>query len=104
MFFQTNWDKYIDDEEKYNNHPEASMDFIEYLVNKKVNMIGIDTLGLGFGRNHGAIDVYLDKNKTYAIENLANINKIPENNFKVYCLHMKIEGLDALPARISMEF
>lgn len=52
MFFQTNWDKYIDDEEKYNNHPEASMEVIEYLVNKKVNMIGIDTLGLGLGRNH----------------------------------------------------
>ncbi|MDU6358803.1 MAG: cyclase family protein [Clostridiales bacterium] len=53
-FFQTGWDKYFEDEEKYNNHPEVGMEVIKYLVVKKVNMIGIDTLGLGkkcFRRN-----------------------------------------------------
>ncbi|NFR85925.1 MULTISPECIES: cyclase family protein [unclassified Clostridium] len=104
VFFQTGWDKYFEDEEKYNNHLEVSMEVIEYLVDKKVNMIGIDALGLGVGRNHGIIDVYLGKNKTYAIENLANLGSIPEENFKVYCLPMKIEGLDAFPARILIEY
>lgn len=104
VFFQTGWDKYFEDEEKYNNHPEISMEVIEFLVDKKVNMIGIDTLGLGVGRNHGIVDVYLGKNKTYAIENLANLDSIPEENFKVYCLPMKIEGLDAFPARILVEY
>lgn len=103
VFFQTNWDKYLDDE-KYNSHPEISMEVIEYLVDKKVNMIGIDTLGLGVGRNHGTIDVYLGKHNTYAIENLTNLDKIPNEGFKVYCLPMKIEGLDALPARLLVEF
>lgn len=104
VFFQTNWDKHFEDEEKYNNHPEVSMEVIEYLVSEKVNMIGIDTLGLGVGRNHGVIDVYLGKHKSYAIENLTNLDKIPNKDFKVYCLPMKIEGLDALPARILIEF
>lgn len=104
VFFQTGWDKYFKDEEKYNNHPEVSMEVIEYLVDRKVNMIGIDTLGLEVGRNHGIIDVYLGKNKTYAIENLTNLENIPEEKFKVYCFPMKIEGLDALPARIVVEF
>ena len=80
------------------------MEVIEYLVDKKVNMIGIDTLGLGVGRNHGTIDVYLGKHNTYAIENLTNLDKIPNNSFKVYCLPMKIEGLDTLPARLLVEF
>lgn len=104
VFFQTNWDKHLEDEEKYSNHPEVSMEVIEYLVSKKVNMIGIDTLGLGVGRNHGVIDVYLGKHKTYAIENLTNLDKIPNKDFRVYCLPMKIEGVDALPARILVEF
>lgn len=104
VFFQTNWDKYFEDEEKYNRHPEISMEVIEYLVDKKVNMIGIDTLGLGIGRNHGIIDTYLGKHKTYAIENLANLKDIPEENFKVYCLPIKMEGIDALPTRILVEF
>lgn len=95
--------KLNNDEEKYNNHPEVSIEVIEYLVDKKVNMIGIDTLGLGNGRNHGLIDVYLGKNKTYAIENLTNLENIPNENFKVYCLPMKIEELDALPTRILVE-
>ncbi len=104
VFFQTNWDKYFDDEEKYNNHPEISMEVIEYLVSKNINMIGIDALGLGYKRNHGTIDIYLGKHKSYSIENLTNLDKIPTNNFKVYCLPMKIEGIDALPARILVEF
>lgn len=104
VLFQTNWDKYLDDDEKYSNHPEISMEVIEYLVGKKVNMIGIDTLGLGLRRNHGTIDEYLAENKIYGIENLANLNSIPEENFKVYCLPIKIEGLDALPARLLVEF
>lgn len=103
VFFQTNWDKYLDDEEKYNKHPEISMEVIKYLVDKKVNMIGIDTLGLGFSKNHGLIDVFLGKSGIYAIENLTKLDQIPENNFTVYCLPMKIEGLDAFPARILVE-
>lgn len=35
VFFQTNYDKYFEDEDKYNNHPEISMEVIEYLVDKK---------------------------------------------------------------------
>lgn len=104
VFFQTGWDKYFEDEEKYNNHPEVAMEVIEYLVSKKVNMIGIDTLGLGKSRNHGLIDDYLGEHKTYAIENLTNLEKLPEEGFKVYCLPIKIEGIDALPARLLVEF
>ena len=26
VFLQTNWDEYFEDEEKYNNHPEISME------------------------------------------------------------------------------
>lgn len=104
VLFQTNWDKYLDDNEKYSNHPEISMEVIEFLVNKKVNMIGIDTLGLGLRKNHGTIDEYLAKNNIYAIENLTNLKNIPEENFKVYCFPIKLEGIDALPARLLVEF
>ena len=104
VFFQTNWDEYLDDEEKYAKHPEISIEVMEYLVNKKVNMIGIDTLGLGLRRNHGVIDDYLAENKIYGIENLCNLKNIPNKDFKVYCLPIKVEGLDAQPARVLVEF
>lgn len=103
VFFQTNFDKYFNDEEKYNNHTEISIEVVEYLVDKKVNMIGIDALGIGKGKNHGIIDVFLGKKGIYAIENLTNLCKLPNKDFTVYCMPMKIEGLDALPARLLAE-
>lgn len=104
VFFQTNWDKYLEDDVKYNNHPDISFSVIEYLASKKVNMIGIDALGLGKGRLHGEIDRFLGKEGKYSIENLTNLDKIPESNFKVYCLPIKVEGIDACPARLLVEF
>ncbi|MGL5765448.1 MAG: cyclase family protein [Sarcina sp.] len=103
VFFETGWDEYVSDDEKYSKHPEISFEVLEYLVKQKVNMIGIDSLGLGIGRNHGIADSYLAKNKIYAIENLCNLKSIP-SKFKVYCLPLKIEGIDALPTRILVEF
>ena len=103
VFFQTNWDKYLM-EDKYNDHPEISVELVEKLASMDINMIGIDTLGIGKGRNHGVIDKLLGKVEKYAIENLCNLDKIPTNGFTVYCLPSKIEGLDTLPARLLVEF
>lgn len=103
VFFETGWDEYVNDDGKYSRHPEISFEVLEYLVKQKVNMIGIDALGLGIGKNHGIADSYLGKNKIYAIENLCNLESIPEK-FKVYCLPLKMEGIDALPTRILVEF
>ncbi|WP_319203360.1 cyclase family protein [uncultured Ilyobacter sp.] len=104
IFFQSNWDKYYLTPKKYNNHPEISIELIKKLSEMDINMIGIDTPGLGRGKNHGIIDKILGDSKKYAIENLCNLDKIPKDNFKVYCLPSKIEGLDALQTRILVEF
>lgn len=103
VFFQTNWDRYLMDE-RYNEHPEISVALAERLASMDINMVGIDALGLGRGRNHGTIDRLLGKAEKYAIENLCNLDKIPQKGFKVYCLPTKIEGLDALPTRILIEY
>ncbi|WP_028855801.1 cyclase family protein [Psychrilyobacter atlanticus] len=103
IFFQTNWDRYLM-EDKYADHPEISIDLAKKLSELDINMVGIDALGIGRGKNHGTIDKLLGKAKKYAIENLCNLDKIPAKGFKVYCLPTKIEGLDALPARILVEF
>jgi kynurenine formamidase len=102
VFFQTNWDKYLGDEKCF-NHPEISMEVLEYLVSKKINMIGIDSLGLAKGKNHLVFDKYAADNNIYIIENLTNLNKIPNKEFRVYCFPLKIEALDALPARVLVE-
>jgi len=104
IFFQSNKGENSEKKDTSQTSPEISMEVLEYLVSKKVNMVGIDASGLATGKNHTLSDRYLGKHKNYVIENLTNLDLIPLKNFKVYCLPLNIEGLDALPVRILVEF
>jgi kynurenine formamidase len=103
VFFRTDWSKLVGTEE-YHNHPELSTEVVRWLVSKRINAVGIDALGLGRGRRHGEYDRLLIKNNIFVIENLANLSALPRKEFKVYCFPLKIENVDAIPARVVVEF
>lgn len=102
VFFQTNWDLYRG-EAKYLDHPELSRQVLEYLVGRRINMIGIDAPGIGKGENHPAYEAYAAEHGACVIQNLTNLWKVPKSGFSVYCFPSKFEGLDAIPARILVE-
>jgi len=102
VFFKTGWDRFLGSD-KYHRHPEISREILEWLVEKQVNMVGIDARGLGRGRNHGACDRYLADNKIFVIENLVKLDIISKHSFTVYCFPLKICNTDAIPARVLVE-
>ncbi len=102
VFFRSGWSKYLGDE-KYFDHPEISFEVIEWLTKKKINMVGIDALGLGKGKNHGAYDRYLAGKGIYIIENLTNLDFIKNETFKVCCFPLTVDNLEAIPARVLVE-
>ena len=102
VFFKTGWSKYLG-KEKYFVHPELSIEVLDWLIKKKVNMVGIDALGLGKGKNHGAYDRHLASHGIFIIENLTNLDEIKKESFKVYCFPLGIENLEAIPARVIVE-
>ena len=102
QFLRTDWSKLVSTDEYY-NHPELSPEVVQWLVSKRVNAVGIDALGLGRARRHGEYDRLLIKNNIFVIENLANLSAIPGREFKVYCFPLKIENVDAIPARVVVE-
>jgi kynurenine formamidase len=102
VFFQTNWDLYLGDD-RYLDHPELSRQVLEYLIGRRVNMIGIDAPGIGKGKNHPVYDSYAAEHGAYVIENLTNLWRVPPSGFSVYCFPSKIEALDAIPARILVD-
>jgi kynurenine formamidase len=102
VFFRTDWSKFVGTEE-YHNHPELSREVVQWLVSKRINAVGIDASGLGRGRRHSEYDRLLIKNNVVIIENLANLSAIPRKEFKVYCFPLKIENVDAIPARVVVE-
>lgn len=103
VFFRTGWTRYLGTE-RYYAHPELSRELLEWLIQNKVNMVGIDALGLGRGKKHGEYDRLLVKNGSYVIENLANLASVTRASFKVYCFPLLIEETDAIPARVLVEF
>lgn len=102
VFFRTDWSKFVGTE-KYYDHPELSLDIVRWLISKKINVIGIDALGLAQGRRHGEHDRLLVQNDIFVLENLTNLSSIPDRGFKVYCFPLKIEKIDAIPARVVVE-
>jgi kynurenine formamidase len=102
VFFRTDWSKLVGTEE-YHNHPELSPEVVQWLVSKRINAVGIDALGLGRDRRHSEYDRLLIENNIFVIENLVNLSAIPRREFKVYCFPLKIENVDAIPARVVVE-
>ena len=102
VFFRTDWSKYTGSD-KYFGHPELSFEVVQWLASIGVNAVGIDALGLGQGRLHGEFDRYLARADVFVIENLVNLRQVPRNEFRVYCLPLSIESIDAIPARVLVE-
>ncbi len=102
VFFRTDWSQFADTQ-RYYDHPELSLELVEWLAECRVNAVGIDAQGLARGRRHGEFDRFLAERDILVIENLANLAAIPQGRFRVYCLPLKIENTDAIPARVLVE-
>jgi len=102
VFFRTGWSMYSGTDE-YFAHPELSFEVIQWLASVGVNAVGIDALGLGQGRRHGEFDRYLAQADVFVIENLVNLWQVPRNEFRVYCFPLRIESIDAIPARVLVD-
>ena len=102
-FFRTGWSEFVGTR-KYYDHPELSLEVVQWLVSNNVNAVGIDAPGLGRDRRHGEYDRLLARNDIFVIENLANLSAIPpKKTFTTYCFPLKIENTDAIPARVIVE-
>lgn len=102
VFFRTDWTNYWGTQ-RYHRHPELSFEVVQWLASIGVNAVGIDALGLGLDRRHGEFDRFLARSDVFVIENLANLCQIPKKEFRVYCLPLSIEGIDAIPARVLVD-
>ena len=102
VFFRTDWSRFVGSDQYY-DHPELAPDVVEWLIAEKVNAVGIDALGLAQGRGHGEYDRLLARHNIFVIENLTNLAAILQKEFKVYCLPLRIDNTDAIPARVLVD-
>lgn len=110
----TGWGKLWNDKEKYlNRDKNGTMHFpgflkesIEFLIKqRKVNGIGVETLSIDAGNSDDfSAHRVLFKHNKFALENLANLEKLPPKAATIIIAPLKIEGGSGSPVRVFAMF
>jgi len=80
-------------------HPDAAKWLVE---NRKFKAVGIDTASIDRGQSTTfGSHVALMTNNLPALENVAELDKLPPKGFHVFALPMKIKGGSGGPVRIA---
>lgn len=99
----TGWSQYWQQPNKYRNNlqfPSISMQAAQYLIDKGIAGLGIDTLSPDTASSIFAVHkIVLGANK-YIIENVANSHKMPPCNAHAIILPMKIQNSTEAPIRL----
>lgn len=109
---RTGWGKYWPDKKKYLgsdvpgdtahlHFPGISKEAAEFLVKRRVAGVGLDTASLDYGATKDFLaHQVLNGADIYGLENVANLEKVPEVGATLIALPMKIEGGTGGPVRL----
>lgn len=87
--------------EYYDEYPGIPEEVANYLVEKKVSIVGVDMPSV----DHAPYDTHktLLKNEVLIIENLTNLSGLAGKDFEVFALPIKLD-IDAAPARVIARY
>jgi kynurenine formamidase len=114
VLLRTGADRFFGSMDYLNNYPGVSPAAIEFILEKGVNIIGIDTLGFDRPYKFMIKDFMSTKDPAYLwpahffgrkreyahIERLTNLDKLPSHGFKIQCFPIKILDAGAAWARV----
>jgi len=97
VLFNTGMSKVYHESEYYDNYPAVSEEIANYLVSKKVKMVGVDMCGV----DHEPFNVHkiLLEKDILIMENLTNLDQLEGKDFDIYALPIKLQ-IDGAPARV----
>ncbi|MGK7390406.1 MAG: cyclase family protein [Candidatus Cyclobacteriaceae bacterium M2_1C_046] len=103
VFFKTinssrNWTK----EEFDEGYIYLSKEAAEYLVEKKIAMVGIDYLSISKGDINREVHQVLLGNNCWIIEGL-DLRNVDEGLYDIICLPIKIQNSDGAPSRVVVK-
>lgn len=100
VIFFTNWQKNLNKKFYFTNNPGLSKSAANYLVSKKINLIGIDSPSIDVGTNKNFIaHKIFAKNNILIVENLSNLKKISSLKFNFIILPLKLKDATGSPVR-----
>ena len=100
VFFFTEWQKNLKKDNYFTENPGLDKSAADYLVSKKINLVGIDSPSIDLGMDDSFIvHQIFSKNNILIVENLANLNKIPSKEFTFTILPLKLKDATGSPVR-----
>lgn len=100
ILFNTGWDKKWKDPDYIGDYSTLSSEAAEWLTQFDLNGLGFDTI---------SVDKVIDTSQTnhhilfkkgmLIVENLTNLDKLPDDIFTFQCIPLKIENADGSPIR-----
>jgi kynurenine formamidase len=100
VVFSTSWENEVDKEYYFSHSPGLSEDAAEYLINKKVNAVCIDSPSIDRGSdNKFPVHKLLLNKEILIVENLCNLDKIDSQNFTLIMIPLKLSGASGSPIR-----
>lgn len=103
VLFNFGWSQYWG-AEQYFEYPFISTDLIDFLVAKKVKLVGVDTINIDDSRNLSRpAHTRLLKNDILIVENLTNLEALYQKKFRFFAVPWKAKKVAAIPIRAFAE-
>ena len=100
VVFFTDWQKNSKEKFFFTNNPGLSKSATEYLISKKLNLVGTDSPSIDLGKdNFFTSHKILAENNVLIVENLVNLEKIPVLEFEFMVLPLKLRNATGSPVR-----
>jgi kynurenine formamidase len=100
VLIHTGWDIHWNTEKYYNNHPFLTEKSAQYLKEKKVHLVGIDSHNIDDTRcNSRPVHSILLGSGILIVEHLCNLSAIPNEDFIFSAIPPKFKGVGTFPVR-----
>ena len=101
LLFYTGWGKFWGKPEYFGNYPCVTNQVVDFLIQTGKKGVGLDTISLDpiADANLTLHRQLLSTNKTVIIENLNNLDKLPQGLFTFCALPLRYENADGSPIR-----
>ena len=100
VLLYTGFDKYYGTKEYYENHPCIDIEFCNFLIKKKIKMVGIDTPSPD--KYPFEIHKLLLKNNIFILENLTNLDQLLNaDRFEVIAFPLKIKADSSITRAVA---
>ncbi|MDH3395960.1 MAG: cyclase family protein [Nitrosopumilus sp.] len=100
VLFFTEWQKNLKKDNYFTENPGLDKSSANYLVSKKINLVGIDSPSIDLGKDESfTVHHLFSKNNILIVENLTNLNKISSREFNLTILPLKLKDATGSPVR-----